>query len=98
MNSAILLACFAVMYMVLIVPKQRQQKKQTQMLASLEPGDEVLLNSGIFGFISTVEENVLWVEVAEDVELKVARSSVSGLVREDADGATENDADDEVEA
>ncbi len=80
-TALIIWAVFAVaMYAFLILPKKRQQQKQDAMLGALDEGDEVLLNSGIYGFISTIDDSILWVEVAENVELKVARSSISGRV------------------
>ena len=80
-TALIIWAAFAVaMYAFLILPKKRQQQKQDAMLGALDEGDEVLLNSGIYGFVSAIDDSILWVEVAENVELKVARSSISGVV------------------
>jgi preprotein translocase subunit YajC len=93
-TALIIWAVFAVaMYAFLILPKKRQQQKQDAMLGALDEGDEVLLNSGIYGFISAIDDSILWVEVAENVELKVARSSISGRVMK----STGTDEEDENE-
>ncbi len=88
---------FAVMYAVFVVPKQRQQKKQAAMLAALEEGDEILLSSGIYGFVSAIDESVLWVEIAEDVELKVDRASVAGRVMPPGEESIKEEKDEEDE-
>lgn len=71
---------FGAMYLFMVVPKQRQQKAHKAMLSTLAEGDEVVLDSGVYGFVSSVDDNVIWIEVSENVEIKVSRSSVSGVV------------------
>ena len=83
----------ALMYGVLILPQQRRNRDHKALLASLEEGDEVLQNSGIHGFISSVEGEIVWLEVAEKVELKVSRSAVAGKVQAPAE-APSDDAED----
>jgi len=85
-----LLLIFGVMYLVLIVPQQRKKRQHTALLASLVEGDEVVLNSGIHGFVGQLEETVLWLEVTEGVELKVARSSIAGKVEVPVDSPIED--------
>lgn len=81
---------FGAMYLFMVVPKQRQQKAHKAMLNTLAEGDEVVLDSGVYGFVSSVDDNVIWIEVAENVEIKVSRSSVSGVV---VDSDQDNDED-----
>lgn len=84
-NIAPLVLIFGLMYAVLILPQQRRNREHKQLLASLEVGDEVLLNSGIHGFLTAVGDDIVWIEVAEKVELKVSRSAVAGKVVEPDD-------------
>lgn len=86
---------FAVLYAVMILPKQRQQKQHRALLASLDEGDEVLLSSGIYGFISSLDDTTLWIEVAENVELKVDRSSIADKVVGSDAGDSADDEEDE---
>ena len=74
---------FILMYMVLIRPQQRRQREAQQLLDSLQEGDEVVLNSGIHGFITAIEDKVVWLEVAADTELKVSRSAVGAKIVDD---------------
>lgn len=69
-----------VMYAALILPQQRRNKEHRTLLASLSEGDEVLMNSGIHGFISDIDGEILWIEVADKVELKVSRSAIAGKI------------------
>ena len=68
------------MYAVLILPQQRRNKEHKSLLASLEEGDEIVTNSGIYGFINELTDDVIWLEVASGVELKVARASVANKI------------------
>lgn len=68
------------MYVVLILPQQRRNREHKALLASLEEGDEIVTSSGIYGFIASVEPEVIWLEVAAGTELKVSKSSVSSKV------------------
>lgn len=73
---------FAGMYFVLIRPRSRRAKEAAALVASTQVGDEVLLNSGIYGFVSAIEDDVLWLDIAdghgaERIEIRVARSAVA---------------------
>ena len=81
---------FLVMYFALIRPQQRQAKQTRELLASLEVGDEVITTSGIHGFINSLEDTVVWLEVSADIELKMSRSAIAAKVADadaDADAA-----------
>ena len=87
-----------VMYVALFLPQQRRNREHRNLLNSLEVGDEVVLNSGIHGFVSALDKQVLWLEVADKVELKVSRSAVAAKVTEPEatdDAADETDPEDD---
>jgi preprotein translocase subunit YajC len=93
----------ALMYVALILPQQRRTKEHRALLSSLAEGDEVVLNSGIHGFVSAIDADVLWLEVADRVELKVARSAVASKLTtptddDEPEGAKGRKADDTAEA
>lgn len=68
------------MYAVLILPQQRRNKEHRELLASLEEGDEILTSSGLYGFVAALDKEVLWLEVADGLELKMSRSSVASKI------------------
>jgi preprotein translocase subunit YajC len=85
-GGLILLILLAAMWAVLIIPQQRRLKKQRELIASLEVGDDVMLSAGIYGTITGEDDDDLFLEIAPDVEIRVSRGSVAQRVEfEDLD-------------
>ncbi len=72
-----LLITFGLMWVLLILPQQRRMKQHQAIVASLRVGDEVVTAGGVYGTITSVDEDTLAVEVAPGVVLRVLRSAVS---------------------
>jgi preprotein translocase subunit YajC len=72
-----LVLIFAAMYFLLLRPQRKRQKETANLQKSIAEGDEVVLNSGIYGFVSAVEDEWLWLDVAEKVEIRVAKGSIA---------------------
>lgn len=75
-------AIFVGMYFLLLRPQRRRMKAAQTLQSSLQEGDEVLLTSGIYGYISLIENDVIWVEITEvgnkdKVEVRVTRSAIA---------------------
>ena len=92
-----LILIFGLMYVLMIRPQQKKVKAQQALVSSIQAGDEVVLNSGIFGMVKDVEDDILWLEVFDGIELKVLRGSVDGRFNEPAaDGwASDDDSEDD---
>jgi preprotein translocase subunit YajC len=71
----VFIALFALFYFVLIRPQRQQAKKHNEFLASLNRGDEVILN-GLIGRIVGLTEKIASVEIADGVEVKALRSQI----------------------
>lgn len=67
---------FVAMYMFLIRPQRRRMRETQSLQAALQEGDEVLLASGVYGFISAIEGDTVWLDIADDVEIRVTRSAI----------------------
>lgn len=80
-----ILAIGAVFYFLVIAPANKQRKKTQEMLSALKKGDRVLTSGGIYGTIQGVEADVVYLKIAENVKVKVARSAVSGVVTEESE-------------
>src|SRR5215210_807365 len=89
-----LLITFGLMWALLILPQQRRMKAHQAVVASLRAGDEVVTAGGVYGTITSVDEDTLAVEVAPGVVLRVLRSAVSQRIG-DVDEVDEVDADDD---
>ena len=92
-----LILIFGLMYVLMIRPQQKKVKAQQALVASVQAGDEVVLNSGIFGVIKEVEDDILWLEVFEGIELKVLRGSVDGRFNEATADSGDDSGDDSGE-
>jgi|ERR1700712_1025939 preprotein translocase subunit YajC len=80
-----ILAIGLVFYFIVIAPANKQRKKTAEMLTSLKKGDRVVTTGGIYGTIQGVEAEVVYLKIAENVKVKVARSAVSGVITGDAE-------------
>ncbi len=74
-----LLLMFAIFYFLLIRPQQKKAKAHKEMLANLRKGDTVVTSGGIFGRITGLDEQVVVLEIAPQVRIKVSRGAVSGI-------------------
>ena len=71
---------FIALYVLMIVPNQRKQKKWQQMLAALKAGDRVTTNGGIRGTIVSVKDDVLVLRVQPDnIKLEFAKQAVAAV-------------------
>ena len=75
-----------IFYLVLFLPMRRRQKKLETMLSGLKNGDRVVTNGGLLGTIVAVaDDNSVTIRVKPDnVKLQFARSSITGLVEDEA--------------
>jgi preprotein translocase subunit YajC len=99
--SALLLIvlAFGFLYFVLVRPQKRRQTAQAQMLSNLQEGDEIVTAGGIYGEITGFQEDDLLVRIAPELEVRVARRAVGGVVSRANEGVTaeEPEAADEPE-
>ncbi len=75
-----MVAIFAIFYVLLIMPQQRKQKKWQAMLQQIKPGDRVITSGGLTGAIMSVKEDAVILRVPPDnIKIEVARSSIVTL-------------------
>ncbi|HEY8202139.1 MAG TPA: preprotein translocase subunit YajC [Actinomycetota bacterium] len=71
-----LLFMVAVFYFVLVRPQQRRVKRHQQVIAALQPGDEIVTIGGLYGYVKSLDEGIVHLEVAPGMVLRFARSAV----------------------
>lgn len=71
---------FVVMYFLMIRPQMKRQKEHQKMVSALGVGDEVVLNSGIYGKISKISDSILSVEIAPEVNIQVQRGAIGQIL------------------
>ncbi|QCO16942.1 preprotein translocase subunit YajC (plasmid) [Azospirillum brasilense] len=73
-----LILIFVVFYFLLIRPQQKKMKEHKGMLEAIRRGDRVVTGGGIIGTVTKVgPEDELQVEIAENVRVRVMRSTVN---------------------
>jgi preprotein translocase subunit YajC len=72
---------FVVFYFLLIWPQQKKAKAHRQLIANLQKDEMVVTSSGIYGRVTGLTDTVVTLEIAEKVRIKVARSSIAGVVK-----------------
>ena len=72
-----------IFYFLLYRPQKRAQQEREEMLNSLKKGTKVITIGGIYGIISQLNEKVVKLQIAEKVEIEVARGSIGSIVKDD---------------
>src|SRR5690349_20638840 len=68
------------MYFVLIRPQKRRQREQAELMAGIDVGDEVVTTSGIYGFVTAKEDDKFWLEIDQDVQIRIAKAAIQGKI------------------
>ena len=68
------------MYFLLIRPQRRRQREQVALQRAVEVGDEVMTNSGLYGFITAFDGDIAWLEVDDDVSDQLVNVDIPALV------------------
>ena len=90
---AILLAAF---WFILVRPQRSRAREQQQLVQDLEPGDEIVSAGGLYGTIRQIDGEVLQVEIAPGLTVRMARAAIAGIVEteeEDEPETPETDPD-----
>jgi preprotein translocase subunit YajC len=72
---------FLFIYLILFRPQQKKQREHQEMINSLQKGDRIQTNGGLFGVITGSDQNELTVEIAPQVRVKIGRGFVSRVVK-----------------
>lgn len=72
---------FVVFYFLMIRPQQKKFKTHQAMISAVRRGDKVVTSGGIVGKVTKVDtdDNILHVEIAEDVVIKVIATTLSSV-------------------
>ncbi len=78
-----ILALLALMWFMLIRPQRRRQMEARRMLETIGVGKEIVTAGGLYGTVTAVEGDEVRVEIADGVEVRIAKRAVAAVVSED---------------
>jgi preprotein translocase subunit YajC len=68
---------FGIFYFLMIRPQQKQRKLHMAVLQNLKKGDDVITSAGIHAKVTGVADNIVTLEIAENVRIKVDKAQVA---------------------
>lgn len=86
----------AAMYFLMIRPQRRRMRQTADLQRSITEGDEILTTSGMYGFVTALDGDTVWLSIADDVEIRVSRAAIARKIagEEVADASDTTDGDD----
>ena len=69
------------LWLLVIRPQRRRSAELSEMAAGLAVGDEIVTAGGMYGHIRRMDGDVLTVEIAPDISVRVARGAITGVIR-----------------
>jgi len=80
MDFAFPIVLLVLFYFMLIRPQSKRAKDHREMQGGLAKGDEVVTDGGLMGKIISIGDNAITVQLAENLEVKVRRESISSVM------------------
>jgi len=81
-NLGFIALIFVVMYMLLIRPQRKKQKEHETLLSALKKGDKIVTSGGMFGVISSIdnEKNKVTIKIGNDIKIEFLKSSIAARI------------------
>jgi preprotein translocase subunit YajC len=80
-----ILVLLVLMWFMLIRPQRRRQLDAQRMINSLEVGKEIVTAGGLYGTVTALEGDEVRMEIADGIEVRIAKRAVAAIVSEDED-------------
>ena len=68
------------MYFLLIRPQRRRQRETAALQSAIEVGDEIMTTSGVYGFLTSFDGDIAWLEIDDNVQIRIARQAIQRKV------------------
>src|SRR5438093_11162629 len=70
---------FAILYLMVIMPQQRQRKNTQEMLGALKAGDKIITNGGIYGTVNGIDGDSVILKISSEpqVKIRIARAAIA---------------------
>jgi len=73
---------FAIFYFLLIRPQQKKAKEHKALLEAIKKGDNVITAAGIHGKINAVDGDLVTLEIATGVNIKIIKSYIAAVKKD----------------
>lgn len=73
---------FAIFYFLLIRPQQKKAKEHKALLESMKKGDNVITAGGVHGKVAAVENDLVTLEIANNVNIKITKSYIAAIKKD----------------
>jgi len=73
---------FAIFYFLLIRPQQKKAKEHKALLESMKKGDNVITAGGVHGKVVAVENDLVTLEIANNVNIKITKSYIAAIKKD----------------
>jgi len=90
-----ILVLLVLMWFMLIRPQRRRQLDTQRMINSLEVGKEIVTAGGLYGTVTALEGDEVRLEIADGIEVRIAKRAVAGVVSDEEDSDELEEADDQ---
>ena len=74
-----LIFMFAIFYFLLIRPQKKKALEHKALLESIKRGDDVITTGGIHGKVFAIENDLVILDVANNVNIKVTKNYISAI-------------------
>jgi len=82
-----ILVLLVLMWFILIRPQRRRQLETQRLQDSLAVGKEIVTAGGLYGTVTALEDDEARVEIADGVEVRVAKRAIAAVLSEDDEPA-----------
>lgn len=82
-----ILAMVVIFYFFMIRPQSKKQKELKKAREAMKKGDKVVTAGGIHGRIKEVREDIIMLEIADGVTIKIEKSSVYATIEAASDSS-----------
>ena len=83
----ILIGMLALFWFVAIRPAKARQTKQRELINQLQPGQQVMTTAGVFGTIKSLEGDIVVLEIAPGVDIRIIKLAIAETKQEGLDEA-----------
>lgn len=73
---------FAIFYFLLIRPQQKKAKEHKALLDAMKKGDNVITAGGVHGKVLAVDDSIVTLEIANNVNIKITKSYIASIKKD----------------